>query len=119
MTQLQALLLSILIEVPVVLALARALGGLERVGWRRLVVVGCAATLLTHPFAWHGFSVLRDVVSPYPLRALVIEGGVAVVEGLLYGTVGRMGLARGQALGWASNAVSYGIGLVLFRWVLV
>jgi hypothetical protein len=83
MTQLQALLLSILIEVPVVLALAQVLGVGARVGWRRLALVGCAATLLTHPFAWHGFPVLAEAVPNYPLRALIIEGGVATVEGLL------------------------------------
>lgn len=116
MTQLQALLLSILLEVPVVVALARLLG--VDTPLRRLVLTACAATLLTHPFAWHGFRVLSGVFPSYWVKAGVIEGGVAVVEGLLYWRVAGAGFGRGQALGWASNAFSYGIGLLLFRFVL-
>jgi hypothetical protein len=115
-TQLQALLLSIALEVPVVLLLARLLG--VEAPLPRLLLTACAATLVTHPFAWHGFRELSGLFPNYWVKAGVIEGAVAVVEGLLYWRVAGAGFGRGQALGWTSNAFSYGVGLLIFRLVL-
>ena len=118
MTQFQALVLSLLIEVPIVLALAWRLTRSGVPSWRRLALVGCAATLITHPFAWHGVYILRAWLPSYWPRVLVVECGVAVVEGLLYAVVARLGHPRGQLLGWTANAASFGIGLLLLRFVL-
>lgn len=114
-TQPQALALSIAIELPVVLGLALGLRWIPRARLRRLLLVGVAATLLTHPFAWHGLPGLREVLPLFWARALLVEGLVAVVEGLLYARLLGLRLARGQALGWAANATSFGLGLLLMR----
>jgi uncharacterized protein (DUF486 family) len=118
MTQFSALVLSLLIEVPIVLALGRLLESAGTLRWRRLALVGCAATLITHPFAWHGVYILRAWLPSYWPRVLVVEFGVALVEGLLYALVARMGHRRGQVLSWTANAASFGIGLLLLRVVL-
>ena len=97
------------------LGIAAATGLWARVGGRRLAAVALAATLLTHPFAWHGFAALKGLVPGYWPRALIIEGGVAVVEGLLYGSLAGAGLWRGQLMGWAANAWSYGLGLLILE----
>ena len=108
MNQTQALVWSLAIEVPVVMALAGPVA--DR---RRLLAVAAACTLLTHPFAIASFAALRPHL-PYPVRASV----VALVEAGVLASVG--GLPRGRALGAsvAANAASYLTGLALRTWVL-
>ncbi len=113
MTQAQALLLSLLIEVPVALALCAAWGPGAHAGLRRVALTGLAATLLTHPFAWTLLPALQGQLPRYA-RWLLVEGGVAVVEGLLYWRLGGLSPTRGQVVGWAANALSFGVGLVIF-----
>ena len=117
MTQLQALLLSLMLELPVVFLCVGVGRWLPRTGWRRLVIVGLAATLVSHPFAWAGFGVLRPVLPSFWLRALLIEGAVALFEGVLYARVARLGWLRGLAVGLAANAWSFGVGLVIMEWL--
>ena len=75
MAQLYALLLSLILEVPIAVLAARRWGVSER----RALLVGLAATLITHPFAWNGFRVLGPHLPTWG-RALVVEGGVALYE---------------------------------------
>lgn len=115
MTQTQALLASLALEVPLVLGIAAGLGWARgRRPLLRLLLVACAATLITHPFAWFGFRGLAPFLSYWP-RAAVIEGAVAVTEGLLYARVAGLGARRGLVLGFVANAFSYGVGIGLFR----
>jgi hypothetical protein len=109
--QWQALAWSLLVEVPVVWALGR---GVDR---RRLVGVALAATFLTHPFAIAGFAALRPHLS-YAARAVVVESGVALVEGALYWRVGGLPPGRAWGASVAANAASYLSGVVLRAWVL-
>lgn len=113
MTQGLALFLSILLELPIALGLVAALRWLERPAWPRLLLVGAAATLLTHPFAWNGFGWLRPTLPDYWARAVIIEGSVAVVEGLLYARLADLGLRRGLITGFAANGFSFGVGLLI------
>ena len=115
MSQLEALLLSLLLEVPLVMLLARFALRARPVPAGRLLVVALAATLITHPFAWHGFGWMRPYLPAFWPRALIIEGAVAVVEGALYATFARQGALRGQLLGWSANAFSFLSGLWLMR----
>jgi hypothetical protein len=111
----EALLLSLLLELPLVLAISALLAWVPRARLGHLLLVGASATLLTHPFAWHGFGIIRGLVPDYWARAVLIEGGVAVVEGLLYSRLMTVGWARGQVLGWVANAFSFGLGLVIME----
>ena len=113
MTQAQALGLTLLFEVPLVLALAAR----WRPPWGRLALVACAASLLTHPFAWNGIRHLDAL--PFWARAALFETAVALVEGAMYARLVPLGWRRGLLLGVAANAFSFGLGLVLSRmgWV--
>ncbi len=106
MSALAALLLSILIEVPVVVLATRQ---------RRLelLLVAVGATLVTHPFAWHGAQALlaRDV--PFVVVFVVVEVAVVAVEGALYAGAARLGWRRGLVVSFAANAVSAGVGLLI------
>lgn len=115
MTQTQALLASLLLEVPLVLGIAAALGWARgRRALLRLMLVACAATLVTHPFAWHAFRGLAPFLAYWP-RAALIEGAVALTEGLLFARVAALGGRRGLLLGFVANGFSYGVGIALFR----
>lgn len=113
MNQGQALLLSLLLEIPTALALCALWGPAAHRGLGRVALTGLAATMLTHPFAWTLLPGLHAVL-PFWARALLVEGGVAVIEGLLFSRLAGLSGARGQAVGWSANAVSYGVGLVIF-----
>ena len=116
MTQLQALGLTLLFEVPlVVLVVLLARWPAER---GRLVLVSLACSLLTHPFAWHGIRAARALIPEFWPRALVGEVLVALVEGLLYAKLARLGWGRGMLLGFLANAWSFGLGLWISRYLL-
>ena len=116
------MLLSIVVEVPIALALATrgplrlrpsASGTPSRMdppgGWR-FVVTAVAVTLLTHPFAWEANARLPWPTGP---RILAIEAVVSVVEGLLYARVAGAGWARGLLIGALANLASTLVGLCL------
>lgn len=112
MTQSQAFLLTLAIELPVVFAGAWA-SAAPREAWRRLPLVALAANALTHPLLW----LVDPRLAPYVHRALrwgVLESTVAVVEGLAYAYAAGLGARRGLALGVLANAVSFGVGLWIY-----
>ncbi len=108
-TQTTAFVLTLLIEVPLVVALSVGLGiaAPSRVA-RVLLPVG--ASTLTHPLLW----MARDLVTTWPLL-LGAELVVALVEGTIYALVGRYGLWRGLAISLLANATSFGIGCWITR----
>ena len=114
MTQIQALALSVGIEAPVALlliALMRRGTATPKDLWTRYVLIAIGVTLLTHPFAW---TLNEDLahVGMVP-RLAFIEGVVVFIEGLIYGHWGKLGMPRGFAVSAATNALSFGVGLVL------
>lgn len=106
--QLEALLLSIALEAPVALALARFVA---RVDLKWALVAAVLATLITHPFVWH-FNETLTMLAPWP-RLLLLEVGAVVVEGPVYLAVARMKPLAAWGTSLAANAVSFGLGLVL------
>lgn len=101
--------LSVAIEVPVALAVARyARPDLDLV---RLLLVAVGATLITHPFAWAANE--RLLLPTWP-RLGLIEISVALVEGVMFATVGALGWRRGLLAGLIANATSFGIGLLIY-----
>lgn len=114
MSQLQALLLTLGLEVPLVLFLATALRW--NVDPRRLFVVACTTSLLTHPFAWSGLPALAPHLDWWP-RVLLVEGGVGLVEAMLYRALVPLPWQRALSAGLLANAFSFGIGLLVFSWL--
>lgn len=115
MNQLQALLISLLLEVPLVVGIAVGLRWSRGRGpVSRLLLVSLAATLVTHPLAWSSFHVLAPVSGYWP-RVLLIEGAVALAEGFLYARFAGLGGRRGLLLGVLANAFSYATGLLVLR----
>ena len=109
MTQLQALLLSLVLETPVALLLARLV---VRVDVRWALLAALLATLITHPFVWH-FNETLTMFAPWP-RLLLLEVAAFVVEGAVYLAVARMKPFAAWGTSLAANATSFGIGLVIF-----
>lgn len=101
MTQLQAMTCSILIEVPVALALGpRQL---------RTAAAGIAATLVTHPVLWAAWTPARGWLS-YAATALLLEGAVVAVEAGIYRVTLPVSWGRAALISLAANAASFGVG---------
>jgi len=115
MTQINALLLTLLVEAPVAAAAGAALGkrGAREIG--RMMCIAIAGSLVTHPIAWWTNRLLMTSLS-FGLRALVIEVGVALVEGLLFAWLARLKPLQGLAVGALTNGASFGVGLVVYFW---
>ncbi len=112
MAQPLALLLTLLIESAVALPLLATTGWATDRGWRATLAIVCAASLLTHPFAW-GLTVEWAGSGPFWARALAVEVGVTVAEGLLYTRMIPLRWRQGLGLSAAANAASFGAGLLL------
>jgi hypothetical protein len=110
-TQPEAMLLSIAIEAPIVLALGRASSRDEPTV--RLLMVAIGATLVTHPFAWYGVPALGPALGAWPAFG-VVELAVAVVESVFYAQIAGLGWRWGLAAGFVSNSVSAGYGVLIW-----
>ncbi|MCB9795597.1 MAG: hypothetical protein H6741_23080 [Alphaproteobacteria bacterium] len=115
MSELQARLLTLLIEVPLVLGVVWLKQWADdRRHWGRILVVAVAMSLITHPFAWK----LNGDLVPYfgnPwARIAFIELIVALVESLLLWRWARLELRGAFALGFFVNLSSWGIGTLIF-----
>lgn len=109
MTQTAALLITLVIEVPVVWLLARRVES-DRV---RIVLIACAASLLTHPFAWWANASFVHLPF-YAVRLPLIEISVVVAESLFYRLL-LFPTAKGALLASAlANALSVALGLVVY-----
>ena len=113
MTQLEALVATLVIETAVVLPLLRVLKWAPRGRWWGALPVILAASLLSHPFAWTLIVEMRDWASSYWARAIPVELALTVAEGLLYAWLLPVARWRGLVLSVAANGTSFGVGLVL------
>lgn len=113
MSQLQAMLLSLLIEVPLAIGIVALLRWLPRAELKRLAVVAVAATLLSHPLAWAAGTWLQPRLG-YVVMALIVETGVVALEAVLYARLAGLGWWRGAALAVLANGASFGVGLLVF-----
>ena len=111
MTQPEAMLLSIAIETPIVLAIARASSRDEPTV--RLLMVAFGATLVTHPFAWYGVQALMGPLGRWPALGIV-ELGVGLAESVFYARIAGLGWRWGFLAGFASNGVSAGYGVLIW-----
>lgn len=116
MSQVFALLLTLLVEMPLAAGLGALMGkrGVKELG--RMGAIALAATLVTHPLAWWTNRLLVLHAS-FAVRALLIELSVVLVEGLLFAWLARLGLLKGLVVAALTNGVSFGVGLVVYYWL--
>jgi hypothetical protein len=111
-TQTQAFLLTLVVELPLV-ALGAWLSGAPRGRLGPLLVVALAANALTHPLLWIVDAALAATLAT-PHRWTLLETAVVVVEGSAYAAIARLGWARGLLLALLANAASFGAGLWIY-----
>ena len=112
MAQPLALLLTLLIESTVALSLLAATGWAAGRGWRATLAMVCAASLLTHPVAW-ALTVEWTGRGAFWARALPVEAGVCVAEGLFYTRMLSLRWWQGLVISVVANAASFGAGLLI------
>jgi hypothetical protein len=111
-SQLQALLLTLAIEVTVGILLLARWGG--AVAWRRAALAAAGASLVTHPVAWWANTVGLTAWS-FAVRAPVIEIAVVAAEALILRWALPVTARRAAAVSIAMNAASFAVGLMLAR----
>ncbi|MEM6293670.1 MAG: hypothetical protein AAGA54_20515 [Myxococcota bacterium] len=112
--QTRALLLTLAIELPCVLALGHARGWMkspQRLAW---LLAACAATLCTHPFAWEAAITHNPDLTPEG-KVARIEGAVVLAEAVLYALALRLHPLRALALSFLANTTSFLVGLLWLR----
>jgi hypothetical protein len=107
-TQFEAFLLTLALESAAALCVCGIAGWLRP---PRLFVAVVVASVLTHPVLW---AIARQVPPAWWWPAvLAMEVAIGVVEGLVVGRLGGVGMRRGLVIGVVMNAFSFGTGLLL------
>jgi hypothetical protein len=112
-TQLEALALTIGMELPVAFVWFRLAGWLPRDAWWRGVLVVVAVSLISHPLAWQANDRWLRAWSLWP-RVTVIELAVIVVEAAILAWGLSLAARRALVVSASMNAASFGLGVVLF-----
>ena len=114
MTQFEALALTLAVEIPVVVGLARYFGLRDHPG--RVAAIAAAASLVTHPLAWF-LSAATTASLPFWGSAALIETAVIAAETFIYRQA--LGISTKHALLFSltANALSFGAGLAIY-WYL-
>jgi hypothetical protein len=111
-SQLQALILTVAIEVPVAILLLGRWG--SRVAWHRVALAAAGASLVTHPLAWWA-NTAALAAWPFAARATLIEVAVAAAEALILAWALAVTARRAAVVSIAMNAASFAVGLMLAR----
>lgn len=114
MSQLDALLLSLAVEVPLVIGGLIVLTDRDETPRWRIIAIALAATLLTHPLAWAASRTPMPGLSLWE-RAALIELSVVFAEGLLFALAIRVGASAAMLISLLANAASFGVGLLWMR----
>ena len=112
MSQLTALLTTLIIELVVAILARPKLWRGPRGPFLRWLGLVAAASLMTHPFAWW---LNMHIDQPFWLRAALIEAGVVVVEASLFWRMETLSWRRALLTSLATNGMSFGLGLVLYE----
>jgi hypothetical protein len=108
---LRAFVITLSMEIPIFVVLARI--GMKREScpvWR-LAVAGAAGTLVTHPLLWF---VWPHVISGYTLYIITGELLVATIESFTFFLIARpIHLSRAFLVSFIANGVSWGLGALL------
>ena len=112
MTQTEAFLLTLAIELPVAIGLATGLR------WApgsvlRLAASALAASALTHPILWIVDPLLGPAIAT-PVRWGLLESAIALVEAAVYRAGAGLPARRALAVSIAANAASFAVGLIVY-----
>lgn len=107
MTQTTAFVLTLLIEVPIAVALLAG-AGKARGRWGTVVLVAAAASLVTHPLLC-----LAPVSTRAPATLWLAEGLITLVEAGIYKVSLGLPVRLALLVSLIANGASVGIGLLL------
>lgn len=116
MNQTTALLVTLGIEIPIMVLIAAAFRTHVKTTLFKVGVVACAASLVTHPFAWWANQELTPMLSFGP-RAAIIEAGVILAEMAILAYFASMRWRVALMASFIANMSSFGLGLVWFYWL--
>ncbi|WP_310483789.1 hypothetical protein [Chamaesiphon sp. VAR_48_metabat_403] len=115
-------LFTLTISIAIEAAIVSIWGKFRKLAWRRLAIVACASTLVTHPILWKIFSDLLPKMSfelapsdRFNYLALLLEIPVVIVEGLIYKWVIKYSWRSSLSLSFFANLASYLFGVFLFN----
>ncbi|NWH08668.1 MAG: hypothetical protein HXY22_08520 [Alphaproteobacteria bacterium] len=108
MTQIEAYLLSLIIEGIAATGIAMVMAGQKR----RAALAAMVGTTLTHPFVWQGALLLYPVLGYVP-TLLVVEAGAVVAEAGGYRLFAVQGWGLALFYSLIANGASFLIGLML------
>lgn len=97
-------ILTLIIELPFVLFFFKK-------EWKYALLVGFLLNLFTWPL-------LHVFLYTTQININILELGIAVCEGIGYSLLMKCSWKKGMLLGFLANAVSYGIGEILNRYIL-
>ena len=112
MSQTEALLLTMAIEVPIAVSL---------VAWRRwapgrlaiVALASIAASVVTHPLLWLVDPMLHSSIDT-PARWALLETAIVLVEAGVYAVGAGLTPRRALVTSFVANAASFGVGLVIY-----
>lgn len=113
MTQTEALLLTLAIELPIAVGLVAAL----RWAPGRLPLVAAAsvgASTWTHPVLWMVDPLLLSAIPDRTLRIGLLEAGIALVETGVYWLAAGLSPRRALLVSLVANGASLGVGLLVY-----
>jgi hypothetical protein len=109
-TQAVALALTVAVETPVVLAIARRAA--DPPPWLAILLACVGCNLVSHPLLWAAAEALEGTW-PYGLRVAVLEVGVVLLETVAYRVVAGLAWRRAFAASLAANVASVALGFLL------
>ncbi len=111
MTQLEALIVTLVVEAGTAALLALTpLGKPSRAP--ALALVAIAASLVTHPVVWQANAMLRPMMR-FPARLALLETLVVLAEAVGYAFAARLAPPRALAVAAIANAASVAVGLFI------
>jgi hypothetical protein len=110
-------LFTLTISIAIEAAIVSIWGKFTGLAWRRLAIVACASTLVTHPILWKIFNDLLSNINfdlaptdRFNYLALLLEIPVVIVEGLIYKWVMKYSWRSSLSLSFFANLASYLFG---------
>jgi hypothetical protein len=112
--------ITLIISIAIEAAIVSIWGKFRGLAWRRLAIVACASTLITHPILWKIFNDLLPTMSfdlapsdRFNYLVFSLEILVIIVEGLIYKWAMRYSWRSSMSLSFVANLASYLFGVFI------